>query len=309
MKGRYLSPLLLALAVTLVPVSAEAEAQAVGVRCADVTAGGYRATHVFADFMPCRSARTKLRRWLRRNRLPRNRDGWHCYRLSGSVRACTFPGKRGLGDPKSFTFWLGRASRARAAARIRECGDVNRHIYNVTTRVVPCRFARRFAAPRHHGPGLRRGSLLPLPGMALPQRGLPHPARLRGRLALHARRRSRGALPVRRRRMRVPAVYAAWRTTPRSPRLARPCGRRRGPYACAARPAARQRPDAGAAAWRPRRSRPGAGLLPRSGGGCLWPSSGARCSHSSPPLITLLHGRLMATATSGHGNSSWCDGP
>jgi hypothetical protein len=145
MKGRYLSPLLLALAVTLVPVSAEAEAQAVGVRCADVTAGGYRATHVFADFMPCRSARTKLRRWLRRNRLPRNRDGWHCYRLSGSVRACTFPGKRGLGDPKSFTFWLGRASRARAAARIRECGDVNRHIYNVTTRVVPCRFARRFA--------------------------------------------------------------------------------------------------------------------------------------------------------------------
>jgi hypothetical protein len=85
-----------------------AEAQAVGVRCADVSAGGYLATHVFADFMPCRSARAKLRRWLRRDRLPRNRNGWYCYRLSGRVRACTYPGRRGLGGPKSFTFWLRR---------------------------------------------------------------------------------------------------------------------------------------------------------------------------------------------------------
>jgi hypothetical protein len=103
---------------------------------------------------------------------------------------------------------LRRAPERERRSRIRERDDVNGYISNVTTRVVPCRFARRFAAPRHHGPGLRRGSLLPLPGMALPRRGLPHPARLRGRLALHAQRRSRGALPVRRRRL-TKAVHAA----------------------------------------------------------------------------------------------------
>jgi hypothetical protein len=110
----------------LLPVWADSEAQAVGVRCADVTAGGYGATHVFADFMPCRSARAKLRRWLRRDRLPRNREGWYCYRLGGRVRACSYPGKRGIGDPKSFTFWLRRASTARSAhaeaATWKRCG-------------------------------------------------------------------------------------------------------------------------------------------------------------------------------------------
>jgi hypothetical protein len=138
---------LLALALALLPVSAEAEAQAVGVRCADVKAGGYRATHVFADFMPCRSARAKLRRWLPRDRLPRNRGGWlvllpprRC------LRACSYPGKRGA--THGFTFWLRRASQAQAAARIRECGDLPpRSAYNITTRVVRCREARQVGRP------------------------------------------------------------------------------------------------------------------------------------------------------------------
>lgn len=140
-----------------------AEAQAVGVRCADVKAGGYRATHVFADFMPCRSARAKLRRWLPRGRLPRNRDGWYCYRLGGVVRACSYPGKRGA--DQAFTFWLRRASRVQAAAPIRECGDLpHRYAYNITTRVVRCREARgvvrgwnNTAARRRSGDGYVRG--------------------------------------------------------------------------------------------------------------------------------------------------------
>jgi hypothetical protein len=143
----------------LLPVSAEAEAQAVGVRCADVKAGGYRATHVFADFMPCRSARAKLRRWLPRDRLPRNRDGWYCYRLGGVVRACSYPGRENV--RRSFTFWLRRV--VSAAAPIRECGNAGTlyngqvRIYNVTSRVVRCRFARRFARSqvRYGGPACR----------------------------------------------------------------------------------------------------------------------------------------------------------
>jgi hypothetical protein len=80
-----------------------AEAQAVGVRCKSVQAGGYRATHVFADFMPCRSARAKLRRWLRRDRLPRKRNGWYCRRLGdGVLRACSSPGRRNA--RRGFTF-------------------------------------------------------------------------------------------------------------------------------------------------------------------------------------------------------------
>jgi hypothetical protein len=103
------------------PVSA-AEAQAAGKRCRDVQAGGKRATHVFADFMPCRSVRAKLRRWLPRARLPRKRNGWYCYRLHGRVRACTYPGKRGISDPKSFTFWLRRVARGQAATTWKRCG-------------------------------------------------------------------------------------------------------------------------------------------------------------------------------------------
>jgi hypothetical protein len=40
---------------------------------------------------------------------------------------------------------LRRAPERERRSRIRERDDVNGYIYNVTTRVVPCRFARRFA--------------------------------------------------------------------------------------------------------------------------------------------------------------------
>jgi hypothetical protein len=102
--------------VLVLALPTAAEAQAVGVRCKSVQAGGYRATHVFADFMPCRSVRAKLRRWLPRGRLTQNSDGWYCYRLHGVVRACTYPGRRGIGGPKSFTFRLRRVARTQAAA-------------------------------------------------------------------------------------------------------------------------------------------------------------------------------------------------
>jgi hypothetical protein len=153
MRGRYVFPWVLALVFTLLPVSADAQAQAVGVRCRDVQAGDYRATHVFADFMPCRSVRAKLRRWLPGDRLPQKPNGWYCYRLSEVVRACSYPGKRNAN--RSFTFWLRRASRAQTAAPIRECGDYapggGFGVYNITTRVTPCRIARRMARRFYHG--------------------------------------------------------------------------------------------------------------------------------------------------------------
>jgi hypothetical protein len=83
-----------------------ADAAAVGVKCRPVTAGGYSATHVFVDYMTCHSARTKLRRWLPRDRLPRNPNGWYCYRLGGVVRVCGYPGRTNA--RKDFTFWLRR---------------------------------------------------------------------------------------------------------------------------------------------------------------------------------------------------------
>jgi len=100
-------------AVTLVMLSslvspgttAAVESPAVGKPCRSVTWGGYKASHVFVDFMPCPSARNKLRRWLHRDQLPKNPLGWYCYRLGGVVHACTYPGKRGPGR-LGFTFWL-----------------------------------------------------------------------------------------------------------------------------------------------------------------------------------------------------------
>jgi hypothetical protein len=117
-----------------------AQAQATGVRCKSVWAGGYSATHVFVDFMPCRSARAKLRRWLPREQFPRKQNGWYCYRLSQLVRGCSYPGSRDA--DRGFTFWLRRISQS--AARIRECGQLaHRHAYNITTRKVRCVEARR----------------------------------------------------------------------------------------------------------------------------------------------------------------------
>ena len=94
---------LLALAAMAASVPG-ARAAATGVPCRSVHAGGYRATHVFVDFMRCRSARTKLRRWLGRGRLPRHPNGWDCYRLGGRVRECSYPGRDH--PTRDFTFWL-----------------------------------------------------------------------------------------------------------------------------------------------------------------------------------------------------------
>jgi hypothetical protein len=74
----------------LLAVPAPAHAQ-VSRNCKSVTSGQWRATGVIAVNMPCRSARNKLRRWLRRERLPRNRNGWYCTRRSairGRNRQC-----------------------------------------------------------------------------------------------------------------------------------------------------------------------------------------------------------------------------
>jgi hypothetical protein len=84
--------------------SPAAWAPAVGKHCASIHAGGYNATHVFVDYMPCSSARNKLRRWLRRDQLPRNRSGWYCYRLGDPVWSCGYPGKSHV--RMDFTFWL-----------------------------------------------------------------------------------------------------------------------------------------------------------------------------------------------------------
>ena len=128
-----------------------AEAAAVGVRCRDVQAGGYRATHVFADFMPCYSVRDKLRRWLGRGRLPRKENGWYCSHLggTGSVRACANPGERG--SDQAFTFWLRHVPQAQAAAPARECPKgvaeggsavTLRAVHIVVGSGAPCRGAR-----------------------------------------------------------------------------------------------------------------------------------------------------------------------
>jgi hypothetical protein len=144
--------LLVALVLTVLPAPA-AEAQAVGKRCRDVEAGGKRATHVFADFMPCRSRRAKLRRWLPRNALPRNRQGWYCYRLGGRVLTCSYPGPRNA--QRAFTFWLRRVARAATeAANWKRCGSWDGTgkwgykppgfgYFNVRALNVSCRSARR----------------------------------------------------------------------------------------------------------------------------------------------------------------------
>jgi hypothetical protein len=79
-----------------------ADAAAVGIKCKPVRAGGYVAYRVYADYMPCRSARAKLRRWLRRDFLPTNRGGWYCDVLNGNLYTCAY----GAPADRGFTFWL-----------------------------------------------------------------------------------------------------------------------------------------------------------------------------------------------------------
>jgi hypothetical protein len=71
--------------------SGPAEAAIVDRACLSVRAGGYLASSLHAQKVTCRSARTKLRRWLRRGSLPKNPDGWLCYREEG-LRICSYLG-------------------------------------------------------------------------------------------------------------------------------------------------------------------------------------------------------------------------
>jgi hypothetical protein len=74
--------------------------------CLSVQAGGYRATNLHAQRLTCLSARTKLRRWLDRGRLPRNSDGWLCYSEEG-LRICSYLGAASFHAP-NFCFKLKR---------------------------------------------------------------------------------------------------------------------------------------------------------------------------------------------------------
>jgi hypothetical protein len=124
---------LLALSALAVP----APADAAGKPCGGLRAGGWKASDIRVTHPSCASASTKLRLWLSRGRLPENPVGWNCFRWRGR-RTCAV----GQGDAPRFTFRLHRG--ATAAAPIRECGDMRHRLaFNITSRVVPCREARR----------------------------------------------------------------------------------------------------------------------------------------------------------------------
>jgi endonuclease YncB( thermonuclease family) len=74
--------------------------------CRSVRGGEYLATNLHAQKVTCRSARGKLRRWLRRGRLPRKQNGWFCYREEGT-RICSYLGGPSLYAP-NFYFQLQR---------------------------------------------------------------------------------------------------------------------------------------------------------------------------------------------------------
>ena len=84
-----------------------AQGSAAGKHCRSVHAGGHRATHVFVDYMSCRSARKKLHHWMGRGSFPKHTNGWYCYKLGGRVHECSFPGRSN--PSRDFTFWLRRA--------------------------------------------------------------------------------------------------------------------------------------------------------------------------------------------------------
>ena len=75
---------------TLVGSTTEASGQ-LDRTCKGVRAGGYLATDLHTQKVTCQSARNKLRRWLRRGRLPKNQNGWLCYREEG-IRICSYLG-------------------------------------------------------------------------------------------------------------------------------------------------------------------------------------------------------------------------
>jgi hypothetical protein len=123
-----------------------ADAQAVGKRCRAVESGGYAASHVFVDYMTCRSARSKLRRWLRRDDLPTESAGWYCYRLGEVVHACSYPGKSNA--RVSFTFWLRRTAGLNEEAHASgACAgfDYSGTVFDLRAYIASCTRARKVA--------------------------------------------------------------------------------------------------------------------------------------------------------------------
>jgi hypothetical protein len=142
-----LTPGLLLAALTVAPAALPAPDEARN--CRPIEAGDWRAERVVVHYgIGCRSATAKLQRWLARERrppLPRNRIGWNCFRPMNAPtrweRACVKRLRAGRWPLFTFTLRV----RGSAAAPIRECGDIRTDIYNVTSRVVSCRTARRLA--------------------------------------------------------------------------------------------------------------------------------------------------------------------
>jgi hypothetical protein len=89
--------LLVATACVALALSAPA-AHATG--CGSVAAGKWRAKSIETFNLTCFSAREKLRRWLQRERLPRNPVGWNCWRMDGRAWMCAV----GQGNAPRFTF-------------------------------------------------------------------------------------------------------------------------------------------------------------------------------------------------------------
>ena len=93
MKQLIVAAIVAALAV---PATASSQTPPVDRSCESVRAGGYVASQLHAQKVTCRSARAKLKRWVRRGRLPKNPNGWLCYREEG-IRICSY-----LGGPSTF---------------------------------------------------------------------------------------------------------------------------------------------------------------------------------------------------------------
>jgi hypothetical protein len=89
-------------AVVAVALALPAAVEAAGTPCGSLTDGHWKATDIRATHLTCRSARTKLRRWLPPP-LPANPIGWNCFRFRGR-RMCAV----GQGDAPRFTFRLRR---------------------------------------------------------------------------------------------------------------------------------------------------------------------------------------------------------
>jgi hypothetical protein len=144
-------------ALLALPAVADAQVQR---HCRPVAAGNLKATSVSAFNMSCRSTRAKLRRWLGRDRLPRNPDGWYCRRsgVPGVNRQCiTYATESG--DPKGFSFWLRRTASS-AQAAYKPCSPVvnpyagsryeGSDLYRIRALDISCSTARRVVRRGHY---------------------------------------------------------------------------------------------------------------------------------------------------------------